>query len=131
MFLLVLHANAGVPDRPNVTLINQYGGYELSYPRLAYIDGSEDRKPRSSWLCLSRVELTRPSVLVNAQLGSTPLLIHRTPNIQNANLHTNILSTSYPVAYTIGTKTACSNPTMSRKLFGVCTLQKSNLCSSG
>ncbi|GAA5977759.1 hypothetical protein JCM10908_005082 [Rhodotorula pacifica] len=31
-----------VPSRPNVTAVNQYGGYNLSYPRLAFIDGSED-----------------------------------------------------------------------------------------
>ena len=27
---------------PNVDLINQYGSYDLSYPRLAFIDGSSD-----------------------------------------------------------------------------------------
>ncbi|BGP09905.1 hypothetical protein JCM10049v2_005781 [Rhodotorula toruloides] len=31
-----------VPNRPNVTAINQYGGFNFSYPRLAFIDGSED-----------------------------------------------------------------------------------------
>jgi hypothetical protein len=27
---------------PNVTVINQYGGFDLSYPRLAMIDGEQD-----------------------------------------------------------------------------------------
>lgn len=31
-----------VPSRPNVTAVNQYGGYNLSHLRLAFIDGSED-----------------------------------------------------------------------------------------
>jgi hypothetical protein len=31
--------------RPNVTAVNQYGSYNLSYSRLAFIDGSEDREP--------------------------------------------------------------------------------------
>nr|AGJ83950.1 serine carboxypeptidase [Glaciozyma antarctica] len=31
-----------VPAQPNVTEINQWGSLELSYPRLAFIDGSED-----------------------------------------------------------------------------------------
>ncbi|GAA5821942.1 hypothetical protein JCM10212_005156 [Sporobolomyces blumeae] len=31
-----------VPALPNVTKINQYGSYELSHPRLAFIDGSAD-----------------------------------------------------------------------------------------
>ncbi|GAA5976385.1 hypothetical protein JCM11641_005997 [Rhodosporidiobolus odoratus] len=31
-----------VPSEPNVTVINQYGSFELSYPRLAFIDGSAD-----------------------------------------------------------------------------------------
>ncbi|BGP01875.1 hypothetical protein NBRC10513v2_005515 [Rhodotorula toruloides] len=31
-----------VPARPNVTAINQYGGFNFSYPRLAFVDGSED-----------------------------------------------------------------------------------------
>ncbi|GAA5967319.1 hypothetical protein JCM3765_005600 [Sporobolomyces pararoseus] len=31
-----------VPATPNVTKINQYGSYDLSYPRLAFIDGSAD-----------------------------------------------------------------------------------------
>ncbi|BGP26294.1 extracelular serine carboxypeptidase [Rhodotorula toruloides] len=31
-----------VPARPNVTVINQYGAFNFSYPRLAFIDGSED-----------------------------------------------------------------------------------------
>lgn len=33
----------GVPSEPNITAVNQYGNYSLSYPRLAFIDGSEDR----------------------------------------------------------------------------------------
>ncbi|KAK4702522.1 hypothetical protein P7C70_g3698, partial [Phenoliferia sp. Uapishka_3] len=31
-----------VPNSPNVTEINQWGSYDFSYPRLAFIDGSED-----------------------------------------------------------------------------------------
>ncbi|KAL8290356.1 hypothetical protein RQP46_002614 [Phenoliferia psychrophenolica] len=31
-----------VPNTPNVTEINQWGGYDFAYPRLAFIDGSED-----------------------------------------------------------------------------------------
>ncbi|GAA5934245.1 uncharacterized protein JCM15063_004515 [Sporobolomyces koalae] len=31
-----------VPVTPNVTRINQYGSFDLSYPRLAFIDGSAD-----------------------------------------------------------------------------------------
>ncbi|GAA5864820.1 hypothetical protein JCM3774_004240 [Rhodotorula dairenensis] len=31
-----------VPANPNVTAVNQYGSYNLSYSRLAFIDGSED-----------------------------------------------------------------------------------------
>ncbi|KAI5476322.1 hypothetical protein MNV49_007893, partial [Pseudohyphozyma bogoriensis] len=33
---------ATVPKTPNVTEINQWGGFELEYSRLAFIDGSED-----------------------------------------------------------------------------------------
>ncbi|GAA5822645.1 hypothetical protein JCM3770_002853 [Rhodotorula araucariae] len=31
-----------VPDSPNITAINQWGSFDLSYPRLAFVDGSED-----------------------------------------------------------------------------------------
>lgn len=31
-----------VPSKPNVTAINQYGGFKLSAARLVYIDGSDD-----------------------------------------------------------------------------------------
>ncbi|BGP56935.1 hypothetical protein JCM8202v2_004571 [Rhodotorula sphaerocarpa] len=31
-----------VPSEPNITAVNQYGNYGLSYPRLAFVDGSED-----------------------------------------------------------------------------------------
>ncbi|BGP42000.1 hypothetical protein JCM10449v2_005997 [Rhodotorula kratochvilovae] len=31
-----------VPASPNVTAINQWGSFDLSYPRLAFVDGSED-----------------------------------------------------------------------------------------
>ncbi|KAK4050336.1 hypothetical protein OIO90_005129 [Microbotryomycetes sp. JL221] len=31
-----------IPARPNVTMINQFGGYNLKYDRLAFIDGDED-----------------------------------------------------------------------------------------
>ena len=34
--------STGVPFSPNVTRINQWGGYNLTYPRLAFIDGAED-----------------------------------------------------------------------------------------
>lgn len=34
----------GVPETPNITAINQWGSFELEYPRLAFIDGSEDRE---------------------------------------------------------------------------------------
>lgn len=36
----------GVPSEPNITAVNQYGNYSLSYPRLAFVDGSEDRACR-------------------------------------------------------------------------------------
>lgn len=38
-----LFGKAEVPSMPNVTMINRYGSFELEYPRLAFIDGSEDR----------------------------------------------------------------------------------------
>lgn len=43
MLTLATLSLAGVPARPNVTAINQYGAFNFSYPRLAFIDGSEDR----------------------------------------------------------------------------------------
>lgn len=40
--------SAEVPASPNVTAVNQYGSYNLSSSRLAFIDGSEDRAFRDS-----------------------------------------------------------------------------------
>lgn len=34
-----------VPSTPNTTAINQWGSFKLQHPRLAFIDGSEDRTP--------------------------------------------------------------------------------------
>lgn len=41
------------PSTPNVTMVNQYGGFDVSSPRLAFIDGSADpwigATPHSPW----------------------------------------------------------------------------------
>lgn len=36
--------HSAVPPTPNVTEINQHGSFALEFPRLAFIDGSADRK---------------------------------------------------------------------------------------
>ena len=48
VFLTTLHESSlissvtAIPDVPQIDLINQYGSYGLSFPRIAFIDGSSD-----------------------------------------------------------------------------------------
>jgi hypothetical protein len=67
---------SAVPSSPNVTKINQYGSFDLSYPRLAFIDGSADRKysPWQAVLTSCRLEKKAdgPFRLDAAWIGATP-----------------------------------------------------------
>jgi len=40
--MIICNEAFNIYDPPNITLINQYGGYNISYPRLAFIDGEWD-----------------------------------------------------------------------------------------
>ncbi|GAA6014384.1 hypothetical protein JCM10207_005443 [Rhodosporidiobolus poonsookiae] len=57
-----------VPSSPNVTAINQYGSYSLTYPRLAFIDGSADpwlyATPHSPEATTRKDTLKRPFKLI-------------------------------------------------------------------